>query len=1147
LGRPGTGKTSYCHREIAAKQNDGSNAGNSLILIVPEQFSFQSEKALIAATGGRGLWRAQVLSFHRLSYYVFGKTDGIEKKILEDSGKHMLLRKIVGQHKKQLLYFKSGHEKKGFVDALASSITEFYQYGVEPEEVLARAEAQTSANLRLKLLDLHLIYSEYKNYLEQEYISSDEILDILAEKIPMADFLHGAEIWLDGFKSFTPQEKNVLAALINVVKSVKMTLCVDVNRNSAHHDKFDAFFEAKETMRKIGDMAGRLGATIDSAIVLERPLRYENAPDIAFLCNNFLGFSNERYTQIPKNIRIFSAENVHGEIATAAKTVAMLTRDRGYRYCDIGVVAADLGRYEKYVSAIFSQYGIPVFVDVRREIMGHPLIELIFAALEILSTNWKYEAVFRLLRSALSPIAREKVDLLENYVLAYNIRGKSWADGFTFGAEAEAEAANAVRAEVSAMMEPFAAVSGARKAHKVADVAAAIYHFLRANAIDQILDGWIGDAQIRGDNEALRRHEQIWGKAMATLDKLVEILGESRETIGDFANILEEGMADLGLAPPSLDQLVVGDLRRSRFGELRALIVLGANEGLMPSRPDVGGLLDDTDRSILADAGMNLASDYIAKIYEEEFLIYANFAKPREYLAISYHNGDLEGGANTPTRLIERLTELFPRIAIVDVEKIPENSVAHIAAPRAVFVDMTASMGVGAGPLMPIYADARDFFRGKPEFAAKLKNIEAAAAFSARDHALSRGAARGLYGRNMRTSVSRLERYINCPFSYFVEYNLSAKPRRLYEATAVDMGNIYHDILAQFGGMIKQIGGFDGLDEAKVADMVDFAIDEALANPQYQILDSSGKYKHYARGMRQISRISAEALVKHLQSGDFALTFNEISFSDFDKNGNDLSPGPIEIPLDGTSMLLDGRIDRVDMCEIGDGEYVKIIDYKSGQRRFSLSEAFHGLDMQLLIYLYAFIQRLSAARGPDFTRKILPAAAFYFNLLNPVVAYGEKFRDDPDAVKSAILCNFKMSGIVLEDSNVIYAMDKNFEADSQIIPVSLKKNSTKDALLLKKNSTTISADGFFALMHHVMRTAEKAGREILGGNIAAAPAKHRNKYPCSYCGYRSICKFDAADAGPQGGGFRHKQYLKNDEVIARILAEKEEDTNGIEL
>jgi len=1067
LGRPGTGKTTLCHSEIAEKQRNG--ADNSLILIVPEQFSFQSEKALIAATGNCGLWRAQVLSFHRLSYYVFGKTSGIDKKILEDSGKHMLLRKILSEHKKQLVYFRSGQDKRGFIDALSSSITEFYQYSIEPQDLLAKAETMSVTNLHLKLMDLHLIYSAYKNYLEAEYISSDEILDVLAEKIHLADFLKGAEIWIDGFKSFTPQEKKVLASLISVAKSVKIVLCVDKG-------DFGAFYEARDTMRQVNQMV----AEVDKPIFLDKPKRYPNAPDIAFLCSNFLRFDVKRHEGIPENIHIFSAENVFDEIHNAAKIVTMLSRDRGYRYCDIGVVAADLAQYEKYIPAIFSQYDIPVFVDARREIFGHPLAEIIFAALEVVTTNWQYEAVFRMLRCAMSPIPQAEVDLLENYVLAYNIRGKIWKDGFTFGPDDDLEMLNAIRAKVVQLMTPLANVGTS----KVSIVAKSLYHFLIDNALDTTLARWIEETATKGDNEALRGHEQIWGKVIDALDKMVEILGESRETIGDFAKILEAGMTDLGLAPPSIDQLVVGDLRRSRFGEIKALIVLGANEGIMPGRPESSGLLDDGDRGALVKSGMNLAKDHIAKIYEEEFLIYSNFSKPQEYLAISYHNGDLEGGAAIPTRLIARLAEMFPGIAIND-------SVEQISAPRVVFGDMVKAMGEPK-PLAAIYLDAYSFFNSRPEHNARLKNIEAALAFYTQSQVLSKKSVQGLYGRHLRTSVSRLQRFINCSFSYFVEYNLAAKPRKYYEAGAVDMGNIYHDILAQFGTALQNIAD---ISDSKLESLVDAAVEQALSGESAQILNSSGKYRHYANRMRQISRVSAMMLAHHLKDGDFTLAFNETVLD------------TIQIPFDDSVMHLDGRIDRVDLAEINNTEYVKIIDYKSGRRQFSLSEVFHGLDMQLLVYLSAFIQKLSEIQNPQLAKKIMPAAALYFNLLNPVVAFKSNFQHNPDAIKDELKKSFRMSGIVLKDEDVISAIGK-------------------DCL----STTAMDSEEFFSLMAHVLQTAQNAGREILQGNIAAAPAKHRDKYPCQYCDFRSICKFDATLRHK----YRHMQYLKNDEVIRHL-------------
>ena len=1126
LGRPGTGKTTFCHSEIADKQQE--KAENALILIVPEQFSFSSEKALIAATKTGGLSRARVLSFHRLSYYVFAGTGGMDKKVLEEAGINMLLRKLINQLRNQLVYFKGALEKPGFLDALASSITEFYQYNIQPADVLAKAESADSTNLRLKLVDLHLIYATYKEYLEAEYISTDEVLDILAQKIPQADFLRGAEIWVDGFKSFTPQERNVLRALMSVAKIVKFTFCVtDDEIKFEGLAKYDMFFEAKDSIEHISRLAKELGVTVLTPVFLDKPMRYPNSPDIAYLCQNFPGFSSETYPLGPPNIRLFCAENIFEEIHAAAKIATMLLRDRGCLYSEIGVAASDLALYENYIPAIFSQYDLPVFMDARRDVLSHPLPRLIFAALEVVASNWQYEAVFAMLRSPLVIIPRDEVDLLENYVLAYNIRGRAWREDFKFGPEDESDFLNQIRVKVLDLMAPMADLSP-RRAFSIQLLANNVYNFLNHNQIAQTLADWIETAAITGDNEAMRRHEQIWGIAMDTLDKLVEILGSANENIADFAKILEAGFGDQGIAPPSLDQLVVGDLRRSRFGEIRALIVLGVNEGLLMSQPTNSGLLDDSDRVALAEKGLNLAKDSEAKIYEEEFLIYANFSKPSEYLAITYSKGSLDGKAAQPARTLERLKDIFPKIVTTDLEKLPENSLANISAPAATFSEYTRALGqkiIDGKEIAPILLDAADFFYASPFFSAALTRIGQGLEFFVSNQKLSHKNVQKVYGRKIHTSVSRLEHYVNCPFSYFIEYNLAAKPRKLYEVRTMDMGNIYHDILAHFGEFAKSLSHED------FQVRMDAVINEVFENPENKVLKSSGKYTHFARKMRHISEASIAALMKHLARGDFKPIYSEVAFSDLSGQDDGLYLNPVEIPLNGdNSMLLDGRIDRVDIWTDGNNEYVKIIDYKSGRKKFSLSEAYHGLDIQLLVYLSAFIQKLSAARGEKFTTKLLPAAAFYFNLLNPIVNFSQNFQDNPKALEAELLKSFKMSGVVLGQGNIVQALDKGLEAESHILPIGLKKGSTPENPDFRSGGTNVAAEDFDALMNHAMAIAREIGEKILAGQIPVSPAKHKAHAPCSYCGYRSVCNFDSTNRH----GYNNLPHLKNEEVLEKI-------------
>lgn len=1083
LGKPGTGKTTLIHQQIAEKQESGGD--DSLILIVPEQSSFQTEKALLCATPHGAISRARVLSFNRLSYYVFGRVGGMGRAILENSGKHMLLRKIVGELGGQLQYFKSARDTKGFLDKLATTITEFYQYDISVEDLHAqKAGAETQA-LTMKLHDLHLIYSTYIQHLEQHFISSDAMLDILAEKIPQVDFLRGSKIWIDGFKSFTPQEKRVLSALLGVADQMKVALSAPKTAQEMKLlTKDHVYFEVFDTMNKLTSLALSLDKNVDKAHVCHIHHRHTNAPDLAFLCENFLGFSNTTYSHKPENIHIFHGENIFQEIDHIARLVTTLTRKRDYKYSEIALVATNLSEYASFLPPIFARHGIPVFVDARRSTAKHPLMEMVFAACGIISSNWSYESVFRLLRLPVFTNLDE-IDILENYVLANNIRGKAWQEDFLRGDEEKLHQINTIRQWVVDVMKPLSDKFTQRRKFFLEDFGRGVYEFLLSNNMPQILENWMDTALADGDNQALREHEQIWGKLTDTLDKMVEILGGQKETIADFAKILEAGIMDLGLAPPSLDQLVLGDLRRSRFGEIRAMIILGAKDGAMPGRPNDAGLFSDEDRDYLVNqGGLSMAKDTTAQIFEEEFLIYASFSKPKEFLAISYPTGNLEGEGASPSRLLQRIVDLFPDLDKVDFQ---------ISSPQGAFSDLTLALGqsaISGEPISAKHANAYSFFANDKIYSEKIAQMKAGLGFTY-DAKLSAATIKALHRPHVYTSASKLQTYIACPFAYFAQYNLHVKPRKIHEVAAVDMGNIYHDILAKFGNILKELGPEGAGDEERVISLVNDVIDQVLDGPANHQLRSSGKYMHFAAKMREISKASALALANHLSQGSFQLAYNEVAFGG-GHGDSDITLPPIEIPLnDSAKMILEGRIDRVDISHTEDAEYIKIIDYKSGKKQFSLDEVYHGLDMQLLIYLGAFIQQMSKEKGEEIAIKTLPAAAFYFNLQNPLLNYEEKL-SDPDVLKEKLLAEFKMSGLVLDEQAVFVALEGDGGGKSNI----------------SKTNTKITSQAFAQLMNHVSQLAKQAGNDILSGKIDISPYKYKGKTPCAHCDYHTICKFD---------------------------------------
>jgi len=1117
LGRPGSGKTTVILKEIACAQ---SQAGDSaLIYLVPEQFSLQSEKNLIAICANRAISRAQVLSFRRLAYLVFAKTGGMDRRILEDVGKHMLLKKVLLDVANDLVYFRRAADKEGFVNKLAASITEFYQYGIEPDELICE-----DSGLSMKLDDLRLIYKTYKEYLEKEYISHDEILDVLANKLSQSDFLNGAHIWIDGFKSFTPQEQIILAQLMQQVSCMTVTLTLDAPNEEPSLPS--PFQEMRKTFEQLNKMAQQAGAQTQEPLFLDTDYRHSKAPDLEFFCHHFLHFGGPVYHGKSPAIRLLACDNIYTEIHTAAKIVTHLLRDKNYRYNDIGIVCADLAKYSSTLDGIFAQYNIPVFVDAPRSILGHPLAELIRAALDIVGKNWRYEEIFKLLKTKLLPFNREDVDILENYVLAYGIRGKNrWQSDFTYGFESgnfDAQSLNAMRRDFYQLMTPLHDSLSPRSKYSARFIATMLFEFLSAAKVPQVLRSWADEAQLAGDNQQTREHEQIWSKVVQTFEKLVEILGDEVFTTAEFAKVMAAGFegAELALAPPSLDQLLVGDMRRSRFGELKGLICLGAIEGAMPGPPTENGLISGDDRHALQDT-VTLGADAEARILEEKFLIYAGFARPAEFLAISYPLGDLSGKANTPAVLLNRLTELFPSVKTTFPDKINPANPANISSPAQTLNQLVRLMRQYTDSdedLPEMYMDAMAFLKGDPEYSRKLALIQDTVEFFGNPDNLSPKSIEKLYGGKIRASVSKIEKYIECPFSYFLRYNLNARRRKIYEVEPVDIGNIFHDILDDFA---KKMAGqkISELSEQKVSDIAQASVQAVLKAPGNEILTTSGRYAHFAARVQEISTASTLAMAEHLRRGDFSMAFNEVSFFDVD------GMGAIDIELDDGTMSVEGRIDRDGIMEIDGDSFVKIIDYKSGMAAFSLAEVYHGIQLQLLIYLGAFIEKWQKIEGADFVGKILPAAVFYFNLANPMIEYSKKAGANSAALNEFLLREFKMSGIVLEDKDVVFALDRTIDGDSDIMPVGLKKDGG-----LKKTSMVISREGFDALIKHSLNKAKKCGDDIIAGRIPISPYILKNRHSCRFCNYRAICRFD----GGTNEGLRRLRGLSDNEVINQL-------------
>jgi ATP-dependent helicase/nuclease subunit B len=1091
MGLPGSGKTRACLREIL------EFTGDNVVYLVPEQYSLQSEKNIVEISPGKAT-TVSVLSFKRMAFRVFSRAGAPRGAFLDDVGKVMLLRKITADLRGELNFYGKSADKQGFIGNLSDTISEFYQYGVAQEDLLRARDAASNELMRGKLTDLWLIYRRYAEILRANYFSLDEALDFLPDKILNTDELTGARVWVDGFHGFTAQERKVLERIMQ--KARQVTITVTVNGGAVRYDPlrpYDFFYETKRAANQITKLAEDHHVEIDPPVFLNRNMN--NALD--FFRHRFFELNAGVYNGPASEIGIFEAYDRESEVEAAAEQIIGLLRDNRARYRDIAVLTGDMGSYEKKIRRVFGLYGIPFFIDVRADIMRHPLVELIRAAVETASKRMAYEGVFRFLRTDMTGIVRSDVDELENYVLGYGVKGYQWAGRWDYGEGAER--ADRLRVRVLDALNPFVMGLPAKRI-SVREYSERIFNMLERLKVNETLETWAVAMTSAGDNETARRHSQIWMKVCAVFDKLVETLGDSVIAVAEFGKILDAGFStsDMGVIPPSLDQVVAGDLTRSRLPGVKALIVLGANEGALPAPPPGGGLLNDEDRVFLTQIGIEAGSDGRRRSGEDRFLTYVAMAKPSGALYLLYSRFD--GGKELkPANCVDALLRMFPKARL-------ERPADGIVPARPMLARMGVMMRryMSGEEMSPDMRDVYGLLKSHDVYGAALSQMENVIKIGRERRGLSERSAMRVYGSELITSVSRLERYVECPFAYFMRYNLKARERRLYTVDPLDTGNLFHNVLEMFSRRLSEAGeSWSDLTRDRINALTDMCVD--ALSPEIPAFFSTARFKYLLARIRRICKRSIWALAEHIKQGAFEPYGAEIAFSYSGalRDDNPLTAGgapvtAIHINLNRErKMTLTGRIDRVDIFDSGGKRYIKIIDYKSGNKKFSLSDVYFGMQLQLLLYMDALIQNGRELFGDNCDLEIMPGGVFYFNINDPVI---DEPRPGVSAEESLLAC-FKLSGLVLADKTVVDAMDSGLEGESAIIPVSVRKTDGG----FGASSSVMDNESFSGLRARVNGKIASIGGDILSGNIEAFPYKKGGGTACDYCIFGAICSFEA--------------------------------------
>jgi ATP-dependent helicase/nuclease subunit B len=1156
LGRAGTGKTRLCLDEICAEMRE-EPLGPPLLFIVPAQASFSMERELASRGGGL---RAQVYSFKRLAHRVLREAGGAALLPVSELGRRVMLKSILLEEKGNLGLMGALQNRPGFLASLSELVGELKMCRIFPEDLAEAAGEVEESRLGLKLRDFTLVYHRLRDKLAGRFTDPDDYLDLLARQLPAAAFLEGCRVWVDGFASFTPQECAVLKALLEKSREVAVTLCLDEaaarGRLPVHHP----FVKPREACDRLRRLAREAGVEVrEDFLAAGRNWRFAGAPELAHLEKHYFTYPTVACTAPVERIRLAAGVNVRAEVEGVALEIRRLLREKGLRPRQVMVAVRDVDVYFPLFQRALADYGIPFFIDHRRPVMHHPLVELLRSALEVWQSGWTYDPVFRYLKTGLTRVSREEVDRLENYVLAAGIRGGSWygeqpwnyvpgrlwEDDEPAGElppaldEINDIRRRAVRELRAAQLKAQQAAAGRPARLAGREWARILLELCLELDVPRRLDGWSRSALEKGLPGLAREHRQVWRLVSGLWDELVEVLGDQQLTASEFSAVLDAGLeaATLSLIPPGLDAVTVGSLDRSRPpGDVRALFIPGLTEGALPAGIRVHGVFTEREREELSRrlAGKNLELPPGARdrLRQEQFLIYRALTRTGGLLYLSYPLGDDEGRAVTPSAVVRRVRELFPGLEIKLMPADPPGGfgdaefVEHPAGllPRLALRWREAAWG---RPVHPLWWRVYNLLVEREEWRDRLKLVVAGLTGRNVEPPLAGELGLKVWCRKERGrrviagSVSRLERFVNCPFAHFLAHGLGLEERAVYRLAPPDTGQLYHEALRLFAERVAAGGpGWEKLREDEVHDICAGLVEELAPRLQGRILLSSARLRRQKERLLERVSDSARALVRQVQGSGFRPAALEVYFG---PRGKGPAPGtaapgslpfwpelnlpPLEIDLgNGVVLSLSGRIDRVDLGSDGDGLYLRIIDYKSGREKLELPRVLAGAQLQLLVYLWVALEYFAGicgrgGRGPD------PAGAFYFHVQRPVMNV-----DRPDLSPADLdrewLKQFKLSGWVVDHGPELYRLlDRNLEpgSSSLLVPAAL----TKDGRVSGQSRASVYTPGEFRwLLGALGELLQMAGRDIARGRVDIAPLKMGRRSACDHCVYSPVCRFD---------------------------------------
>ena len=1090
IGPANSGKSfSLCNEMV---NRAVAEPGRRFIAIVPEQFTLQMQRRVVTLHPRHSVMNIDIVSFNRLAHRVFSELGRDEKNVLDDTGKALILRKLLTDIRDDLEVYANKIGMPGFVEEIKSIITELKQYGIKDEQLaLMETAALDKGNMLLhgKLKDIRLIYRKFNERIEDSFTTAEEVLEIFARMVPESQLIEGTSIYLDGFTGFTPVQYRLLEELMKKAKDVTLAFSLPEEKMRADCPEYDLFYMSNQCINKLRAIAEK---TNNDYVIL--PLAAENKE--------------------PAKVYKYCAPNTREEVVFIAGKIRELVK-QGLRYRDMAVITNDMEEYYPSFRDVFEEAGITCFIDYKSELSENPLSRFVLAALELAESGFSYDGVFGYLKSGMTDLTNDEISRLENYCLEFGIRGhRNFENEFVKNRPLykdeeffwDLEEINGIRSRMMEKLIPYYAEVRS-KAPSARVYASALNKLIEANGIADKLDGMKKEFEESGNLSLAKEYEQIMDLTKDLLEKSASLMADEPVTIHEYIEVITAGLKEIkvGIIPPGLDALAVGDLTRSRFNKLKVLFFAGLNEGTVPKAASGSGIFTRKERDFLKEQDFELAPGVLENIYSQRFYLYLMLAKPSQQLYLTYAKAKMGGDQMEPSTVLDELKDYMECGEAEEITVIPDvtwksKAVKDAAKAVSAYINYGKAIESGDQALLRFFAenDAETF-----------NQILQGGFYTNKTTSLDKQVALDLYGDVLKGSVSRYEVFSQCAFRHFLSYGLRLENRPEYKVEATDIGTLYHDSLELYSKKLEAEGlSFRDVNDETSHRIADESVQAAIEKMTYDVIESTARNEYLLKRIKDVTIKTTDVLRAHVHAGLYDPAKYEWTF---------------ESNI-GTDVNFRGKIDRVDIYD-GEDMYVKIIDYKSGYKAFNIKDIYTGKQLQLVAYLKEAIKDVSDKHP---YKNVKPGGVYYYLI-------GDRYVE-----KENVENKYKMSGLTASDAEALKAVDANlFDGEkkkSSIVNVSLTSKG------LDARSSIAGQSDFAGLMEFVEKKIISISEEIKSGNIDINPYDEGTNNACTYCDYKDICKFEDDTFGVE---YRDPCSLKKEEietiVYGRTAAKEEED------